>query len=401
MRFDLRNQPPHIRNIVMLFVITAVIVATLMISGGEEHALGICIILDVFFALVILIVMEVLREQICYNPYSHNTIYYIGFSLFVLSILVTHIFLTIEMAGHPAEWVNHNLRQIISLLSMSAVNYMFVSMPFVLVLSILLCISNVALIRHEGKRIVNLLGIILAFLLVAGEVFIVFTANASGSAMYVKIHDLVVNVIAAVYLYFECMVIGVIITFILESKIQPLPNKDYMIVLGCGIEEDGTPTPLLRGRIDRAIEFRNDQLAQTGKELTFVPSGGRGSDEIISESESMSRYLLSKGIDADHILKEDQSTDTHENMEFSKAKIQEQNPEAKVAFATTNYHVFRSGIYASKVGMRVVGIGAKSKWYFWPNALVREFVGLLVESKRKQCVILTVLVAIFVILTLI
>lgn len=402
MKFDLRNQQPHVRNIVILLVITIAVVATLMMSGAEEHALVISVVLDIFFASVIGVLMEVLFQQIRYNPYSYNTIYYIGFSLFLLSVLVTHIMLSLQMVHHPEEWINQNFRQIIALLSGSAISYMLISLPFVGVISVLLCISNLSLIRHEGFRFVNILGIILSMLMMGGEILI-FVANdgVSGSELQVKIHDVFFNVLAAWYLYFECMIIGVIISYILVSKIQPLPNKDYIIILGCGIEKDGTPTPLLRGRIDRALAFREDQLAKTGKELTFVPSGGRGGDEIISESESMSRYLRTKGIPAERILREDQSTNTFENMKFSKALIQERNPQGNVIFSTNTYHVFRSGIFASKVNMRSIGIGAKSPWYFWPNALVREFVGLLTESRRKQAIIILTMTAIYIFLTLI
>ena len=62
-------------------------------------------------------------------------------------------------------------------------------------------------------------------------------------------------------------------------------------------------------------------------------------------------------------------------------------PEGKIAFSTTNYHVFRGGLLARRVKMRAVGMGAETKWYFRPNASVREFVGLLTEHKLKQAVI--------------
>lgn len=56
---------------------------------------------------------------------------------------------------------------------------------------------------------------------------------------------------------------------------------------------------------------------------------------------------------------------------------------AKVAFSITNYHVFRSGIFAGQAGLKAEGMSSKTKWYFWPNALIREFVGLLVSQKIK------------------
>ena len=46
------------------------------------------------------------------------------------------------------------------------------------------------------------------------------------------------------------------------------------------------------------------------------------------------------------------------------------NYDPKIAFSTTNYHVFRSGVFASRQGIRAEGIGAKTKIYFWINAFI-------------------------------
>ena len=120
----------------------------------------------------------------------------------------------------------------------------------------------------------------------------------------------------------------------------------------------------------------------------------------LSESASMKAYLLSRGVPEERIVEEDRSTDTAENMKFSKEKIWAIDPQGKVAYATTNYHVFRGGLKARRVKMRAVGMGAKTRWYFWPNAAVREFVGLLTEHKLKQGLILGGMLLFYVGLTL-
>jgi len=185
------------------------------------------------------------------------------------------------------------------------------------------------------------------------------------------------------------MLIGTIIANVMAVKYKPPYDKDYMIILGCAIRKDGTPTPLLAGRVDRAMAFASEQLEATGKDLVFITSGGQGGDEVVSESESMANYLKAHGVDDDHIIQENRSTNTFENMKYSKAIIDAHNPEAKVAFSTTNYHVFRSGIFARRNKLKAVGIGAKTKWYFWPNASVREFIGLLTQHRLKQALVIT------------
>ena len=134
--------------------------------------------------------------------------------------------------------------------------------------------------------------------------------------------------------------------------------------------------------------------------MIFVTSGGQGADEVISESASMKRYLLQQGVPEERIIEEDRSTDTYENMKFSKEKIWAVNPNGKIAFSTTNYHVFRGGLYARRVKMRAVGMGSDTKWYFWPNASVREFVGLLTEHRGKQALIFGGMIVLYTVLTL-
>ena len=113
----------------------------------------------------------------------------------------------------------------------------------------------------------------------------------------------------------------------------------------------------------------------------------------------MKRYLMEQGIPGERIIEEDQSTNTFENMKFSKEKIMAAQAAPKVAFSTTNYHVFRTGLYSRRVKMRAVGMGARTKWYFWPNALVREFVGLLTEHRGKQLMVLTGMIIFYAVLT--
>ena len=154
--------------------------------------------------------------------------------------------------------------------------------------------------------------------------------------------------------------------------------------MNIGIDVDGTLTNLLKGRVDRAIEFGKMQKEKTGKDIIYVPSGGKGIDEVISEAQAMKNYLVSQGIKEENILVEDKSTNTFENIKFSNKIISEKFKNAKLAFATTNYHVFRAGCIATSQGIKMEGIGARTKSYFWVNAFIREFIATLFSEKRKH-----------------
>ena len=396
-RFDTRNKKPKLYDLLPL---TAVVVALILLFGRDVPANQrlTCWVLGAYYAVVILRLAVAFRGQLQYNPYSYNTILYSGFALFLLSVLITHSVLSFRMLRYPEVYTRNELPHLVL---GSAKNYILLSSPFLLLFSAALCVSNISLIRHEGKRLVNVLGILLSLLLVAGFVFIyAFDYAVSGSERQVMIHDLITNICAAVYLYFECMLIGAIIADVIAACYEPEPDKDFLIILGCGIRKDGTPTPLLRGRIDRALAFAQKQRQQTGKDLTFVTSGGQGPNEVIPESACMKRYLIEQGVPEERIIEEDRSGDTAQNMRFSKEKIQAIDPEGKVAFVTTNYHVFRGGLCARRVKLRAVGMGSKTKWYFWPNASVREFVGLLTEHRLKQGLVFGGLILFYVLLTL-
>lgn len=177
---------------------------------------------------------------------------------------------------------------------------------------------------------------------------------------------------------------------------RTLPRRrkyDYIIIHGAGL--DGTrPTPLLAGRIDKALELWNKQHQQ-GK---FVASGGQGADEVVSEAQAMRDYLLEKGVPADAILMEDKSTTTWENLKNSIAVIRADRATSggtdaasddvtasdsagacgdfTTAVVSSDFHVFRCAEYAHNLGIKADGIGSHTKGWYWPTAFIREFIAI-------------------------
>ena len=415
LKLDTLDKKPKIYNIAVVTIAVLALLTVVFILGKPWMLRFSCLLLALYFLAVAVLLIRAFFLQIRYNLYSYNTIIYFGFALFSASIALTYALTFLNVRNYPAEAILPNA---LGYLIGSAKTYSFFTFPFLLLFSIALVFSNLSLIRHEGFRPVNLLGIALAVCLVGGEAFLYLRDYAvSGSVREVMLYDMLTNLMAAIYLYFECMLLGTIIADAIAVRYEPKKDKDYIIILGCAIRKDGTPTPLLRGRLERALAFAKQQEAETGKVPLFVLSGGQGADECISEAECMRRYLAEQGIPKERMLLEDKSTDTAENMAFSKALILERvrpgekapqgywpsldDPEARIAFSTTNYHVFRSGLKARRVKMRAQGMGCKSKWYFWPNAAVREFVGLLTQHRLKQGLILLGMILFYVGLTLV
>lgn len=396
---DKKVRKPKVYSILVLTLIIALVMAFIWHFFEAERMKYAVLLLSVYFAAVVLLLLRAFRRQLRYNRYSYNTIIYPGFALFAASLFFTFAYITAESFRNTGSY---RLEQVVFTFVHSAKNYMFLTTPLLLFFSLSLLVSNIALVRHEGKRFVNILGIILSALLIGGDIavgILDLLSAMSGGGNLAK--NMIVNVGAAFYLYFECMIIGAAIADIIAARHIPDKDQDILIVLGCGLRGDGSPTPLLKQRLDLALQFNREQELSTGRQALFLVSGGQGSDEIQSEAESMRAYLVSQGIEKDRILIEDRSCDTKENMRFSKTIIDEIYPEANVAFFTSNYHVFRAGLKARQSKLRADGMGAATKWYFWPNASVREFVGLLTEHRCKQACLLLGLTVVYSVLTII
>ena len=245
MKFDTRSKKPKLYNLLFQTVFVLLIVILLVRQDAQRHAALISALIGLFLLAAVGQLSAAFFKQLQYNPYSYNTIYYMGFALFLLAVAVMQLRITLLLIREPELY---QANEILRILLDSAKRFMLYSSPFLLLFSAALCISNISLIRHEGRRLVNILGIFLSFLLVAGLVLL-FTLDyyVSGSRLQVMLHDLAVNLFAAVYLYFECMLIGAIVADVIAARYEPEMDKDFLIILGCGFRRDGTPSPLIHG----------------------------------------------------------------------------------------------------------------------------------------------------------
>ena len=372
---------------------------------------------EIIFLLVLMMVNIIIstRKLQAESPYSYRIMYNIG-ALIILGLnLLVWSFDAFISEYEGSDKLYGIYGDIVS----AVMTFAIIIFPFVLLLAVFLIFSNVALIRHEGKSLTNMLGILLGVGLVAVTVFSYFSFVIFGRFINVNSYGgfhvayFVEGTLFTTISYLECMMIGTYICSARAQKYVPRFDKDYIIILGCSIRKDGTVTPLLRGRADRAIWFAKKQKEETGKDIVFVASGGQGADEVTSEAEAIKNYLLENGIDEDHIIVENKSTTTLENMKFSYEKICEDVKtrggekagddisDVKIAFSTTGYHVFRSGHIAYSQGIKAIGIGNKTKWYFHTNALIREFVANMNIEKKRHIEKLLVLILIFTALLLV
>jgi uncharacterized SAM-binding protein YcdF (DUF218 family) len=324
--------------------------------------------------------------------FSYNPIYMLGLFIFFSVIALGTGILLLILLLNPESF---NFSNILVWLRSMMLFFTLLTAPILIVFAAALAVSNIQLIRKEGFKKVNVLGIILAALIVFGMAFGILLYNfliyRTSSA---SIDNFVLNTYYAVFSLFVSLLLAVFIIFFRTARHSPTYDKDYIVILGCRLKPDGTLYPLVRGRVDRAMEFAAAQEAAGGPAPIFIPSGGKGGNEPVAEGEGMANYLIESGIPKERVFPETESKNTKENMRFSKAIAEKIKPDAKGIFSTTNYHVFRSGIIAKKEGIELDGVGAKTKWYFWPNALIREFIGLLVDDIKEIVLLMLVITAV-------
>lgn len=168
--------------------------------------------------------------------------------------------------------------------------------------------------------------------------------------------------------------LGLIYIGILQFKISQYSHKevpknaDYLIVLGARVK--GTvPSLAFASRINAAAEY-----LKKNKDTLVIASGGKGPGEDISEAESIRRELVNQGINETRIILEDQSTDTYENINFSKKLIPQG---AKLGLVVTNnFHLYRAVSIARDYGLEVEGLPAETPWIAVVKSYSREYLAI-------------------------
>ena len=331
--------------------------------------------------------------------YRLDTIYYAGFGLFAA---VSFLSVLQPAAAHLVNPGETPMLTVYSVIQHASRFFMTVTMPLVAAFAVAMAASNIALLRHERFRVQNVLGLLIAFGLIAGEALGIwlFSGFFSGSEWEARLHSTLENVYATAFVYFECVLAGSVICGLLAARHRPRGEWDCIVILGCWFRPDGSLPPLLRGRVDRAVRFWREQRERTGHAALLIPTGGRGRDEPMPEGEAIRRYLVAEGVPEDCIRAECEAANTWQNMTNSRAIIEGELPGARTLFATTNYHVFRSGVLAAEAGLPAEGIGSRTKWWFWPNAFMRECAGLLLKRWKQELAALVVLTGLFALLSM-
>ena len=147
----------------------------------------------------------------------------------------------------------------------------------------------------------------------------------------------------------------------------------YLVVLGTTV--NGTePSSMLKDRIDAAYAY-----LVAHEDVICIVSGGKGDAENLSEAQCMFDRLTAMGISADRLWLEDKSTSTWENLQFSMNIIEGKTGTRpnKAGILSSEYHLYRAGLFASDCGFEAVGIPATTQRFtIRLNYFLREVAGV-------------------------
>ena len=381
--------------ILILAAATAVCIA---VRGGSAAFLTQLLTADglLLGLAVIVLLCLVLRESASETLYSYLNISLVGGIIFVS---VTELMLLGYLVSCISDPTLLSPDGMITRALGWPRRFSYYAVLLIAAIGIAVAVSNIALIRHEGFRPSNLLGVLLAVFYIAVTLALYALADRletyfSGNRTGIIVNTAVSTFMMVMLCYFECAFIGVCIFGYKAARHEPEYDKDFIIILGCAISKEAGLLPLLKGRVNRSVRFVWDQERATGRICRYIPSGGQGPDEVMSEGSAMELYLLSHGAEADEVFPEKKSRDTRENLMFSKQIADSLVPGAKLAFATTNYHILRSGMLARDLGFDAEGVAGDTKWYFWPNGFIREFFAILNMRRRAHLSVAAVTFAI-------
>ncbi|MBO0473456.1 hypothetical protein IGL98_002281 [Enterococcus sp. DIV0840] len=258
--------------------------------------------------------------------------------------------------------------------------------------------NAIVVMRKEGHSLANLLTLLLAIGLTA---FLIF--NHYSTRILSEWASLLFGILPLSMLYFSIVFYNFLTISVIYQFNQPKYNQDFIIVLGSGLIDGKTVPPLLGKRIEKAIQFYKAQSHATLNPPKILMSGGKGDDEHIAESLAMKNYALEKGIPEEDILVETNSTNTLENMKFSKEIMETTfgGTDFHAIFTTNNFHLFRAGLFAKMANLKADGIGAKTAFYFLPNAFLREFIAIVMMHKRRHLIICGLIALMMIFLALI
>ena len=144
-----------------------------------------------------------------------------------------------------------------------------------------------------------------------------------------------------------CALLGVVVA---GSRDDVDGEPAVMVILGCQVMPSGQPSVLLRDRLNTALDYLVEH-----PDVTVIVTGGKGSDEVLSEAQAMANYMMpyltARGFPENKVLLEERATSTYENMLYSLELIEAEGLDLSngVLIVSNGFHLARARMLWNRV----------------------------------------------------
>ncbi|MBM6896384.1 YdcF family protein [Pseudoflavonifractor capillosus] len=164
-----------------------------------------------------------------------------------------------------------------------------------------------------------------------------------------------------------CMVVGLISVLAINGRVvsvgkerlltaqqaAELDDVDCILVLGCGVKADGTPSLMLQDRLERSL-----QLYQLDVAPKLLMSGDHGRQDY-DEVGTMKEFVVDAGVPSSDVFMDHAGFSTYESMYRAKDVFQA----GKIVIVSQEYHLYRAIYIAQALGLDAYGVAADGEDY--------------------------------------
>ena len=153
------------------------------------------------------------------------------------------------------------------------------------------------------------------------------------------------------------------------EKAAELQDVDCILVLGCLVRSEGTPSDMLADRLRRGVE-----LHKAGAAPKLLMTGDHGRTNY-DEVNTMKQYAIDEGIPSQDIFMDHAGFSTYESLYRARDIFHAK----KIIIVTQEYHLYRALYIAQALGLDAYGVNADYRNYSGQTA--RDIREILARNK--------------------
>lgn len=140
---------------------------------------------------------------------------------------------------------------------------------------------------------------------------------------------------------------------LMPEEAAQLEGVDCILVLGCGVRSDRSPSDMLHDRLKMGVELYD--LGAAPKILMTGDHGRTNYDEV----DTMKTFAVDAGIPSENVFMDHAGFSTYESMYRARDIFQAK----KIIIVTQEYHLYRAIYIAESLGLEAYGVSADYRSY--------------------------------------